>query len=153
MSRIGIEMPRERFLGDIFPSRQAKPRSKGITMVLDRLQGTDKGEFEALAEYVDVVKIGWGLSTLLSEEKLASRIDLYHKNSVRVSTGGTLLEIATTKGKATEMIRASRKVGFDIIEVSEGITDLGEKKQDLVAEILSNGLDFVIEVGKKDPKN
>ncbi|MBI2125923.1 MAG: phosphosulfolactate synthase [Thaumarchaeota archaeon] len=153
MSRIGIEMLTERFLGDIFPSRQAKPRSKGITMVLDRLQGTDKGEFEALAECVDVVKIGWGLSTLLSEEKLASRIGFYHRNSVRVSTGGTLLEIAVTKGKATEMIRVSRKVGFDIIEVSEGITDLGEKKQDLVAEILSNGLDFVIEVGKKDPKN
>ena len=81
-------MPADRFLGDIFPSRQAKPRGNGIIMVLDRLQGVDEDEFDALAEYVDVVKIGWGLSTLLSEEKLASRVEFYHKNSARVSTGG-----------------------------------------------------------------
>ena len=153
MSNIGIQMSSPRFLGDIFPARTKKPRSRGITMVLDRLQGLDREEFELLADYVDIVKIGWGLSTLLSEEKLASRIEFYHKNLVKVSTGGTLLEIALAKGKSTQMIKMARKVGFDIIEVSEGITEMGARKQSLIAEIVSNGLDFVIEVGKKDPKN
>jgi len=51
------------------------------------------------------------------------------------------------------MIKMARKVGFDIIEVSEGITEIGERKQSLIAEITSNGLEYVIEVGKKDPKN
>lgn len=142
-----------KFLFDIFPARKGKPRDNGLTMVLDRLQGIDIGEFQEMSEYVDSVKIGWGLSTLLSEEKLEARISFYHQNNVKVSTGGTLLEIADTKGKATQTIRRARKVGFDVIEVSEGITDLGERKQDIVAEIVSNGLDFVIEVGKKDPKN
>jgi len=152
MSDIGIQLV-PKFLEDIFPKRDTKPREKGITMVLDRLQGLDKEEFESLADYADIVKIGWGLSTLLSEEKLASRIEFYHKNSVKVSTGGTLLEIALAKGKGSQMIRAARKVGFDIIEVSEGITEIGDRKQSLIAEIASNGLEYVIEVGKKDPKN
>ena len=153
MSNIGIQIGSSRFLADIFPARDSKPREKGVTMVLDRLQGIDKEEFESLGDYVDVVKIGWGLSTLMSENKLASRIEFYHKNSVKVSTGGTLLEIALSKGKGGQMIRAARKVGFDIIEISEGITQLGERKESLIAEIVSNGLDYVIEVGKKDPKN
>jgi phosphosulfolactate synthase len=72
---------------------------------------------------------------------------------VKVSTGGTLLEIALAKGKGSQIIRAARKVGFDIIEISEGITEIGERKQSLIAEIVSNGLEYVIEVGKKDPKN
>jgi len=153
MSNIGIQLGLSRFLADIFAPRYGKPREKGITMVLDRLQGIDKEEFESLGEYVDIVKIGWGLSTLLSENKLASRIEFYHKNSVKVSTGGTLLEIALAKGKSGQMIKAARKVGFDTIEISEGITEMGERKQSLIAEIVSNGLDYVIEVGKKDPKN
>jgi phosphosulfolactate synthase len=151
MSNIGMQSGL--FLGDVFPARYGKPREKGITMVLDRLQGLDREEFESLADYVDIVKIGWGLSTLLSQEKLASRIELYHKNLVKVSTGGTLLEIALAKGKGSQIIRAARKVGFDIIEISEGITEIGERKQSLIAEIVSNGLEYVIEVGKKDPKN
>jgi len=153
MSNIGIQIGLSRFLMDIFPARDSKPRDKGVTMVLDRLQGIDKEEFEALADYVDIVKIGWGLSTLLDENKLLSRIEFYHKNSVKVSTGGTLLEIALAKGKSSQMIKMARKVGFDIIEVSEGITEIGERKQSLIAEITSNGLEYVIEVGKKDPKN
>ena len=122
-------------------------------MVLDRLQGIDREEFQALSDYVETVKIGWGLSTLVSENKLASRIEFYHKNSVEVSTGGTLLEIALAKGKSSQMIKAARRVGFDTIEVSEGITEIGERKQSLISEITSNGLEYVIEVGKKDPKN
>ncbi|HEY4673732.1 MAG TPA: phosphosulfolactate synthase [Nitrososphaerales archaeon] len=153
MSNISIQIGSTRFLEDVFPARDSKPREKGISMVLDRLQGIDKEEFEALADYVDIVKIGWGLSTLLDENKLLSRIEFYHKNSVKVSTGGTLLEIALAKGKSSQMIKMARKVGFDIIEVSEGITEIGERKQSLIAEITSNGLEYVIEVGKKDPKN
>lgn len=153
MSSISIQMGTSRFLASVFPSRMGKPRSKGITMMLDRLQGIDREEFETLADYVDIVKIGWGLSTLLSEDRLASRIEFYHKHDIKVSTGGTLLEIALTKGRGSEMVKAARKVGFDVIEISEGITDIGERKQNLAAEIASNGLEYVIEVGKKDPKN
>jgi phosphosulfolactate synthase len=119
--------------------------------VLDRLQRLTADELEYLAPYFDVAKIGWGLPLLLPRDRIRQRIRLYHDMSVEVSTGGTLLEYAVVHDRVGQLITEARELGFDIIEVSSGIIELSQVQVDrLVETVREAGLDFFVEVGKKD---
>ena len=137
-----------------FPAEAPKverPRPRGITHVLDRLQHLSPAELEYLAPYVDVAKIGWGLPLLLRRDKLRERIRLYHDVSVEVSTGGTLLEYAVVHDRVPQMVAEARDLGFDIVEVSSGIIELSQGQIAHLAEVVRDaGLDYFVEVGKKD---
>jgi phosphosulfolactate synthase len=122
-------------------------------MVLDRFN-IIQPELSEIAQYVDTVKIGWGLPILVDEKWLDHRIKFYHSLGVTVSTGGTLLEIAAARGKSSTMIDRAKEIGFDIIEISEGVISLSTtQKRNLVEAVKSAGLECRIEVGRKDPKN
>lgn len=137
-----------------FPNEVPKvdrPRNVGITHVLDRLHGLRENELDVLAPYIDVAKIGWGLPLLLPREKVRARIRMYHDRGIEVSTGGTLLEYAVSHNRAFDMIDEARELGFDILEVSNGILDLSrDQMARLTTEGKRRGLDVFIEVGKKD---
>jgi len=131
-----------------------RPRTRGVTHVLDRLGRLTADELEMLAPYFDVAKIGWGLPLLLSRDRLRERIRLYHDAHVEVSTGGTLLEYAVVHDRVPQMIAEARELGFDIIEVSSGIIELSQTQIDHLAETVQrSGLQFYIEVGKKDTQH
>ena len=49
------------FLEQVVEPARRKPRTVGLTMVLDRLAVEPDLLAGDLAEYVDVVKIGWGI--------------------------------------------------------------------------------------------
>jgi len=128
-----------------------RPRPRGITHVLDRLQYLAPNELEYLAPYCDVAKIGWGLPLLMRRDRLRDRIRLYHDVSIEVSTGGTLLEYAVVHDRVSQAVTEARELGFDIIEVSSGIIELAQAQVDHLAEtVRAAGLDFYVEVGKKD---
>jgi phosphosulfolactate synthase len=128
-----------------------RPRPRGVTHVLDRLQHLPKDELDYLAPYFDVAKIGWGLPLLLRRDRLRERIRLYHDVSIEVSTGGTLLEYAVVHDRVPQLIAEARDLGFDIIEVSNGIIELSQSQIARLAESVRDaGLDFFVEVGKKD---
>jgi len=128
-----------------------RPRARGITHVLDRLQNLAPSELEYLAPYFDVAKIGWGLPLLLPRDRIRERIRLYHNVSVEVSTGGTLLEYAVVHDRVREMVAEARDLGFDIVEVSSGIIELSQLQiTHLVETVRQAGLDVYVEVGKKD---
>ncbi len=134
--------------------RVLRPRTTGITHALDRLQGLHKEELGYLAPYVDVAKIGWGLPLLLPREKVRERVRLYHDVGIEVSTGGTLLEYAVAHDRAPQMIDEARALGFDLIEVSSGIIELSYHQiEHLVDAVRKRSLDYLIEVGKKDPQH
>ncbi|MCI4347254.1 MAG: phosphosulfolactate synthase [Thermoplasmata archaeon] len=143
--------------GAFFPSEIAKPvrpRSVGLTHVLDRLHGLNPEELRPLAPYIDVVKIGWGLPLLLPREDVRRRIRFYHDIGLEVSTGGTLLEYAITREKVGPALDEARELGFDIVEVSDGIIELSEAQiARLHEEVHRRSLDDFIEVGKKNPQN
>ncbi len=106
-----------------------------------------------LAPYIDVAKIGWGLPLLLARDRLAERIRLYHKHAVEVSTGGTLLEFAVRQDRVGQMLDECREVGFDIIEVSNAVLELNSQQiERLVEQVHRRGLQYCLEVGKKDPQ-
>ncbi|HTT46048.1 MAG TPA: phosphosulfolactate synthase [Thermoplasmata archaeon] len=134
--------------------RVERPRKTGITHVLDRLQGLHPEELRYLSPYFDIAKIGWGLPLLLPREKVRERVHLYHEVGVEVCTGGTLLEYAVAHDRATQMMDEAKALGFDLIEISSGIIELSFAQIERLAEaVRKRGLEFFIEVGKKDPQH
>jgi phosphosulfolactate synthase len=145
--------PPNAFFPAAMPTSQ-RPRKVGVTHVLDRLHNLIPEELAPLAPYIDVVKIGWGLPLLLPREAVRDRIRRYHEMGVEVSTGGTLLEYAVTRDRVAAMMDEAKELGFDIVEISDGIIELSPQQIDKLAqEARRRRFDFYIEVGKKNPQN
>jgi phosphosulfolactate synthase len=136
------------FLG--LPGRSPKPRSSGLTHVIDKgLNLRDiEGLFDTAGEYVDVVKLAWGTSYVT--RNLEKKIALYRSFDTPVVCGGTLFEAAVVRGKLDEYRRWLLDNRISHVEVSDGAIELPhERKLELVAELAK---DFVVlsEVGSKD---
>lgn len=140
-----------------FPSeipKPTRPRTVGITHVLDRLEPEALGELRALAAHIDIIKIGWGLPLLVARDRLRERVRFYHELGVEVSTGGTLLEHAVVRDRVAALLDEARAIGFDLIEVSDGIIDLSPRQiERLAGAAKRRGFDVLIEVGKKHPQH
>jgi phosphosulfolactate synthase len=132
------------------PPRSRKPRTKGITHVIDKsltLAGA-QGLFESAGDYVDVVKLGWGTSYVTCN--LDQKIALYKSFETPVVCGGTLFEAAYGLDKLDEYKSWLAGKGFTHVEISDGTIDLPrERKLELIAEFAR---DYVVlsEVGSKD---
>lgn len=132
------------------PAHESKPRTAGLTHVLDK--GAPLSVVEGLlttaADFFDVVKIGWGIAYL--DATLKDRVSLYQSAGVLVSLGGTLTEIAAAQTRIGELRRWALDAGLDAIEVSNGLCNLSRRaKTELVTELSA---DFVVlaEAGAKD---
>jgi phosphosulfolactate synthase len=133
------------------PGRPAKPRTAGLTHVLDK--GTSvasaAGTLDLAAPYIDVWKFGWGTAYL--DPQLPDKLDLLVRNGVRSCPGGTLLEIAWSQGKAAECLAWARDLGFDAVEISRGIASMTiDEKRELI-RIAAGSFVVFSEVGRKDP--
>jgi phosphosulfolactate synthase len=142
-------MPGPDFLA--LPARAAKPRATGITHVLDRglplAQSADL--LAANGPYVDVWKLGWGISYL--DPNLAAKLELLADHRVLASPGGTLLEIAWAQGRAAEFLDWARACGFPCVEVSTGTVAMDDSaKRDLIEQAARHFI-VLAEVGPKDP--
>lgn len=131
-----------------------KPRKEGRTYVIDKLQGLDKENFEAIAPFVDTVKIYGVLPLMLPEQVLQKKIKFYQDLGVKVSTGSTISEYMVTENAFDKFIAAAAIVGFDIIEIGENSLDLTfEQKKKITDTILAKNLEFQWKAGKKDPRH
>jgi phosphosulfolactate synthase len=142
-------MPRPDFLD--LPARAAKPRGIGITHVLDRgIPLAQAADLLAMAgAYVDVWKLGWGLSYL--DPNLPAKLELLAGHQVLASPGGTLLEIAWAQGRAAEFLGWARDCGFPCVEVSAGAVPMDPAaKRELIAQAARHFI-VLAEVGPKDP--
>ncbi len=86
------------------PARSGKPRTEGLTHVIDK--GLDlrqiEGLFETAGDYVDIVKLGWGTSYVT--QNVEDKIGLYRSLGVPIVCGGTLFE-APQKSQQAWFIR------------------------------------------------
>jgi phosphosulfolactate synthase len=133
------------------PARTAKPRGTGITHVLDRgIPLAQSADLLAMnGPYVDVWKLGWGISYL--DPNLVAKLELLASHRVLASPGGTLLEIAWAQGRAPEFLDWARGCGFPCVEVSAGTVPMDTAaKRDLIAEAARHFI-VLAEVGPKDP--
>jgi phosphosulfolactate synthase len=136
------------FLGT--PPRPAKPRERGISHVMDSGLPLPvvRGMLESAAEYIDIVKLGWGTSLVTKglDEKLA----LYRAYSIPVVCGGTLFEAAYARGVLDEYKRWLSDHGITHAEIADGVVAIArEVKLSVIADFAT---DFTVmsEVGSKD---
>ena len=132
------------------PARSPKPRTHGLTHVMDKGMNLRdiEGLFDTAGEYVDIVKLGWGTSYVT--RNLEKKIALYRSFDTPVVCGGTLFEAVVARGKLDEYRSWLTENRLTHIEVSDGTIDLPrERKLELIAELAQ---DFVVlsEVGSKD---
>jgi phosphosulfolactate synthase len=134
------------------PSRPPKPRTRGITHVIDAgLSARDaEGLMESVDAYVDLVRLGWGTAYVTRD--LQRKLDVYRAHGVPVMLGGTLTELAWLQGKVDELRRWLAELGIEHVEVSSGIVPIpSEAKLELIAS-LARELTVFAEVGEKDPR-
>ncbi len=136
------------------PGLQAKPRSRGLTSVLDR--GLGPAEVADLTRtagaWIDVVKLGWGTARLTPGDVLREKLALYREAGIRCCTGGTILEIAYAQGVVDAFLEEAADLGLDLVEVSNGVHPMDEaEKVALVGRVRDAGFGVWSEVGRKDP--
>ena len=132
------------------PTREGKPRERGLTHVIDKGLNLREieGMFDTAGEYVDIVKLGWGTSYVTNN--LEKKIALYRSFESPVVCGGTLFEAVYGQGKMDDFKRWLEHFRFSHVEISDGTLDIPrEHKLELIAEFAR---DFVVlsEVGSKD---
>jgi phosphosulfolactate synthase len=132
------------------PDRSAKPRTSGLTHVLDR--GLSVAGVDALAEvagdYVDIVKLGWGTSLVTGN--LEPKLARYREHGIPVVLGGTLTELALAQGRTDALLQWISGLGLEHIEVSDGTILLAHDEKLELIERLSRDFTVLSEVGSKD---
>ncbi|WP_116591645.1 phosphosulfolactate synthase [Methanobrevibacter thaueri] len=134
--------------------REEKPRSCGLTMVLDKGLGLQTAEslMEISGEYVDYLKFGWGTSIVHEQEIIKSKVEMYQSHDIQAYTGGTLFELAYMNNKLEEFFEEAHNLGFKAIEVSDGSISIPhESKVECIGMAKDEGFEVLSEVGKKDP--
>jgi phosphosulfolactate synthase len=132
------------------PARATKPRSRGITHVLDSGLTPDgtRSFLGHAGHLVDIVKVGWGIGYI--DPCLPDKIALCAEHSCTVSLGGTLLEVAAMQDRVAELRDWALAVGISHVEVSDGLRALPPgRKQALIRELTA---DFAVlaETGAKE---
>jgi phosphosulfolactate synthase len=132
------------------PERQGKPRTNGLTMVMDKGLGLKQAELfmEASGEYVDLVKLGFGTSLVSS--KVAEKVKLYRDAGCRVYLGGTLFEAFVVRDMLDDYIRFAQKLKIDHVEVSDGSIDMPHDEKCAYISKLAKHFTVLSEVGSKE---
>ncbi len=132
------------------PERVSKPRTVGVTMVIDG--GLPIRYFTDLmnshGEYVDFVKFGWGTS-LVTKDILA-KIRVLHDVDVNFYFGGSLFEKAIVQHRFEQFRAFCHLVGASYVEVSNGPVDLLDDDKVNYVEELAKDFSVISEVGLKD---
>jgi phosphosulfolactate synthase len=132
------------------PVRAAKPRTAGLTMVIDG--GVPLGLFtdqiELGAEYIDYVKFGWGTS--LVTNCLRQKIDVLNRHGIGFYFGGTLFEKFALQGQFEDFRRFCQSYGATHVEASNGTIDMSNSEKAGYIRKLAGDFEVVSEVGFKD---
>ena len=131
------------------PERSAKPRQRGITMMMDKGLSLRETEnfIETSSEYTDLVKFGFGTSAITNN--LAEKVKLYKQAGIEPYFGGTLFEAFVIRDMFDDYVRTINKYGIDALEISDGsMTMAHNKKLDYISK-LSENFRVLSEVGSK----
>ena len=132
------------------PERTVKPRTSGLTMVIDSFMGTRGTEdlIETASEWVDYVKFGWG--TALVNPIVKKKIKMLRDHDIEVCLGGTFYEVAHVNGKLAEYEEFLNENDIKLMEISDGTIDLPrDTKLEHIAHFAKN-FKVLSEYGSKD---
>ncbi len=134
----------------LLPQRSSKPRSRGITMMIDR--GEPFSHFVDLigsfGELIDFVKFGWGTSVVTKD--FQAKLDVLREAGIDFYLGGTLFEKYVVQDRFDEFRLLCDGYRCRFVEVSNGTIDItNDEKADYVKR-LSDDFQVISEVGSKD---
>jgi phosphosulfolactate synthase len=132
------------------PQRHAKPRTSGITMVMDKgLSINEVKNFLSIAHpYLDLVKLGFGTSYVTPN--LREKIETYHSYDIPVYFGGTLFEAFLIRNQFEDYIRVCQEYNIQYMEVSDGSMTMPHIEKCGYIEKLTKYGTVLSEVGSKD---
>lgn len=133
--------------------RSTKPRSTGLTMVMDKGMGIGgtRDLLQINYEHIDFIKLGFGTSALYAEGTLEDKIQLAKSFNIDIYPGGTFFEVALWQNKTTEFLDRCKALGFTAIEVSDGTISLSEEvREHAITMAAEKGFRVLTEVGKKN---
>jgi phosphosulfolactate synthase len=132
------------------PSRAAKPRTVGLTMVIDK--GVPYRHFvdlvESQGEHFDFVKFGWGTSVVTKD--FGTKLDVLRAANVDFYLGGTLFEKYVLQNRFDEFRALCQGYDCRFVEVSNGTIDITNDDKAEFVKRLSEDFRVISEVGSKD---
>lgn len=132
------------------PRHQSKPRTTGVTMVIDPGLPTHYfvdvvSSFNGL---IDVLKLGWGTSLVTADLKY--KIDALTDANVDFYFGGTLFEKFVSQNRFDDWLRFCDRFGARTVEISNGTIEMSNtEKAGYIERVVA---DFTVfsEVGYKE---
>ena len=139
-----------KFVTDRLPARSKKPRTVGITMVMDKgLSAAEAGNFLSANEaHVDIVKLGFG--TAVVTPHLEEKISVYKKYKVPIYFGGSLLEWFYAHKALDEYVKIMDEYEIEYVEVSDGTLDIPHDEKCRIISKMAKTRTVLSEVGSKD---
>ncbi|MRG46176.1 phosphosulfolactate synthase [Chitinophaga sp. SYP-B3965] len=135
------------------PERTTRPRTYGLTMVMDKGLSVEEARhfISAASPHVDVVKLGFGTSFVTPN--LRAKIELYQAADIPVYFGGTLFEAFLIRNQFDDYVKLIKDYGINWMEVSDGsITIPHAEKCGYIEQLTKHGL-VLSEVGSKDAEH
>ena len=132
------------------PVRTARPRTYGLTMVMDKGMGLDgtRDFLSVAAPYVDIVKLGFGTSAVTAN--LKEKIKIYTDHNIPVYFGGTLFEAYLVRDQFDDYLAMVKEYDLKHVEVSDGSIIIPHIEKLGYIEKLAKHVTVLSEVGSKD---
>ncbi len=135
------------------PDREEKPRTNGLTMVMDKgLSLEETKNFLSIGyPHVDILKLGFG--TAFVTPNLREKIEAYQSLDIPVYFGGTLFEAFLIRNQFDDYIALCKDYKITYMEVSDGsITIPHTEKCGYIEKLTQHGT-VLSEVGSKDAEH
>lgn len=132
------------------PERTQRPRTYGLTMVMDKGLSLDEARnfISVNKPHVDIVKLGFGTSFVTPN--LREKIELYQSHDIPVYFGGTLFEAFLIRNQFDDYVKVVQDYNLKHVEVSDGSINIPHAEKCGYIEKLAKHTSVLSEVGSKD---
>jgi phosphosulfolactate synthase len=132
------------------PDRLTKPRSAGITMVMDKGLSIEEAKnfLSVCHPHVDIIKLGFGTSFVTPN--LREKLEIYRAYDLPIYFGGTLFEAFLIRNQFDDYLAVCKDFGISYMEVSDGSIEIPHAEKCGYIEKMTQYGTVLSEVGSKD---
>lgn len=132
------------------PERTQRPRTYGLTMVMDKGLSLEEARnfLSANEPHIDIIKLGFGTSFVTPN--LRAKIELYQSHNIPVYFGGTLFEAFLIRNQFDDYVQVMKDYELKHVEVSDGSIIIPHAEKCGYIEKLAKHATVLSEVGSKD---
>lgn len=131
------------------PARDSKPRSNGLTMVMDKGLSVRETEdmISVAGQYIDLVKFGFG--TALVSPNVKEKISILKNAGIKPYLGGTLFEAFVVRNMFADFQKLVDRLELELVEVSDGTLEMEHADKCNFIKELAKQVTVISEVGSK----